>query len=578
MIIAPWELGALGTGCDMYDLLIKDAEIYDGTGGDPVKGNLWIENGRVAGVGADAPAARQEIDAQGLALMPGFVDLHTHFDAQVTWDRTCSPSPSLGVTTCVMGNCGFGIVPSPPEVRDYIMNNLSVVEGMDLDALRAGIDWQFETFPEYMAALERVGPYPNMAVFIGHSAVRTAVMRDEAWVREIPTDAELSEMRRLVEGALKDGAVGFASSFSINHSGYGGIPMPSTIASVDEFGHLAEAVGEAGKGIVQMSAGGRGNVAAMEPIVEKIGRRMFLTTGAAMYNASDPELGISWFEDCAEARERGNELYIQIPCQPLSFDFTMANAYPFHSLASFADIKAASREELIAVYKDPAFRDRFREDLKKPVVGTIFKGTWDRVVIAAPARDENAALQNRNIADLAAEQSADPMDVMFDLALSENLETAFLGKFLNVGDEGVGRLLQHDCGVVSLSDAGAHLIYMCDAGYGLHLLSRWVRELGVFTLAEGVRRLTSHPADLYGIKGRGRLTPGSHADMVMFDPATIGVSDPQRVSDLPGGGPRTIRQPKGVHGVWINGTQVFDGTDYVELAKGPGQVLRDFAA
>ncbi|NKB60532.1 MAG: amidohydrolase family protein [Alphaproteobacteria bacterium] len=562
----------------MVDLLIKNVEIFDGTGADPVTGNLSIADGKVVDIGKEVLAAQNTIDADGLALMPGFVDLHTHYDAQVTWDRTCSPSPSLGVTTCVMGNCGFGIVPSPPDVRDYIMNNLSVVEGMDLDALRAGIDWQFETFPEYMAALERTGPYPNMAVFIGHSAVRTAVMRDEAWVRKTPTDGELSEMRRLVEGALKDGAVGFASSFSINHSGYGGIPMPSTIASVEEFGHLAEAVGEAGKGIVQMSAGGRGTVEAMEPIVEKIGRRMFLTTGAAMYNASDPELGMSWFEDCAAARARGNELYIQIPCQPLSFDFTMANAYPFHSHASFTDIKAATREELVAVYKDRSFRDRFREDLKNPVVGTIFKGTWDRVFIAATAKEENRHLQNRTIADLAAEQSADPMDVMFDLALSENLETAFLGKFLNVGDEGVGQLLRHDCGVVSLSDAGAHLIYMCDAGYGLHLLSRWVRELGVFTLAEGVRRLTSHPADLYGIKGRGRLTPGSHADMVLFDPATIGVSDPQRVADLPGGGPRTIRQPKGIHGVWINGTQVFDGEDYVELARGPGQVLRDFAA
>ncbi len=217
----------------MADLLIKNAEIYDGTGADPVQGNLAVKDGKVVALGKETPAASKEIDVDGLAVMPGFVDLHTHFDAQVTWDRTCSPSPSLGVTTCVMGNCGFGIVPSPPDIRDYIMNNLSVVEGMDLDALRAGIDWQFETFPEYMDALERAGPYPNMAVFIGHSAVRTAVMKDEAWVREAPTESELAEMRRLVEGALQDGAVGFASSFSINHSGYGGIPMPSTIASVE---------------------------------------------------------------------------------------------------------------------------------------------------------------------------------------------------------------------------------------------------------------------------------------------------------------------------------------------------------
>jgi len=562
----------------MDDLLIKDVEIYDGTGNEPIKGNIWVEDGKVVGIGGETPEARETIDADGLALMPGFVDLHTHYDAQVTWDKTCSPSPSLGVTTCVVGNCGFGIVPSPPGVRDTIMKNLSVVEGMDLDALRAGIDWQFESFAEYMAALDRIGPYPNIAVLVGHSAVRTAVMRDDAWERETPTEDELAAMRNMIEEAIDQGAVGFASSFSINHIGHGGIPMPSTIATIDEFSHLAEAVGIAGRGIVQMSAGGRGTVEAMEPIVEKTGRRMFLTTGAAMYNASDPGRGRSWFQDCAEAKTRGNELYIQIPCQPLSFDFTMANAYPFFSHASFADIKAMPADQLTPVFRDKGFRDRFREDLKNPVVGTIFKGTWEQVFIGATAKAENAALQNRTVAEVAAERDVDPLDFMLDLALEEDLETAFLGKFLNVGDEGVGELLQHEHGVVSLSDAGAHLIYMCDAGYGLHLLSHWVRKLGVFTLQEGVRRLTSHPADLYGITGRGRLTPGSHADMVLFDPATIGVGAPQRVPDLPGGGPRTIRKPVGIHGVWINGTQVHNGSDYISHQKGPGQVLRDFAA
>ena len=256
----------------------------------------------------------------------------------------------------------------------------------------------------------------------------------------------------------------------------------------------------------------------------------------------------------------------------------MANAYPFFSHSAFDDIKAYSTEQLIPVFQNSAFRERFRENLKNPVVGTIFKGTWEQVFIGAVAKDANKPLQNRTVADVAAEQTADPMDVMFDLALDENLETTFLGKFLNVGDEGVGELLKHEHSVVSLSDAGAHLIYMCDAGYGLHLLGKWVRELGVFSLQEGVRRLTSHPADLYGIQGRGRLTPGSHADMVMFDPAAIDIGDPERVPDLPGGGPRTIRKPRGIHGVWINGAHVFDGEDYVKHAKGPGHVLRNFVA
>ncbi len=562
----------------MFDLIIRDAEIHDGNGAEPVHGNLWIQDGKVAGVGTEAPEARREVKADGLTLMPGIVDLHTHYDAQVTWDPTCSPSPSLGVTTCVMGNCGFGIVPSPPEIRDTILKNLSVVEGMDLDALRAGTDWRFETFAEYLDALDAMGPTPNLAVLAGHSAVRTAVMRDEAWTRETPTEDEMAQMRALIDTALGQGAVGFASSFSINHSGYGGIPMPSTIASVDEFGHLADALGAAARGVCQIAAGGRGTVEALEPIVARNGRPMFLTTGAAMYSPSEPERSMQWFEACAEARARGNRFYIQIPCQPLSFDFTMANAYPFHSHATFSAIKAYEPEQLVPVYQDPEFRRRFREDLAAPVVGTIFKGTWDQIVIAVVAKPENEPLRNKTIAELAAERGADPLDTMLDLALEEDLGTYFLGKFLNVGDEGVGRLLQHESGVISLSDAGAHLIYMCDAGFGLHFLGHWVRELGQFTMAEGVRRLTSHPADLYGIPDRGRLAPGSHADMLLFDPATVGVGQPSRVSDLPGGGPRTIRRPSGVHGVWVNGEAVFDGTDYVAEGKGPGQVLREFRA
>ena len=185
-------------------------------------------------------------------------------------------------------------------------------------------------------------------------------------------------MRRLIDEALDQGAIGFASSFSINHVGHGGIPMPSTIATVDEFSHLAEAVGAAGRGIVQMSAGGRGTVEAMEPVVEKIGRRMFLTTGAAMYNASDPERAKSWFADCAAAKERGNELYIQIPCQPLSFDFTMANAYPFFSHSAFDDIKAYSTEQLIPVFQNSAFRERFRENLETQSSAPSSRGLGSR--------------------------------------------------------------------------------------------------------------------------------------------------------------------------------------------------------
>ena len=228
------------------------------------------------------------------------------------------------------------------------------------------------------------------------------------------------------------------------------------------------------------------------------------------------------------------------------------------------------------MFRDPGFRQRFRQNLAQPRPGTVFQGNWNRVVVAVPVMRKNAGLANRNIADIAREQGRDPLDVMLDLGLEEDLQTAFLGLFFNAVDEGVAELLKHPAGVVALSDAGAHLMYLCDAGFGLYLLGHWVRERGLFDLPEGVRRLTSHQAGLYGIPDRGRIETGAFADLLLFDPDNVGVSPARRINDLPGGGPRTIRDPKGVHGVFVNGVEVFDGKDYRPIAKGPGQVLDHF--
>jgi N-acyl-D-aspartate/D-glutamate deacylase len=298
-----------------------------------------------------------------------------------------------------------------------------------------------------------------------------------------------------------------------------------------------------------------------------------------MYNEQEPDRAIGVFDACKAAQERGHGVYVQIPCQPLSFDFTLANAYPFYSHEAFAPIKAYPPEKLKEVFRDTGFRQRFRENLRHPPPGMIFQGNWDRIVVAATASERNAVFNNRSIAEIAREQGGrDPLDVILDLGLEEDLQTAFLGKFLNVVEEGVARLLKHEAGVIALSDAGAHLVYMCDAGFGLHFLGHWVRERGAFDLAEGVRRLTSHPADLYGIPDRGRVAVGAWADLLLFDPATVGLSPAHRIADLPGGGRRTLREPKGVHGVFVNGVQVFDGRNYPVHAKGPGRVLDRFAA
>ena len=561
----------------MVDLVIRGATVVDGLGSEPARADVAVKDGRIVAIGAVSDKGNETVDADGLVLSPGIVDVHTHYDAQVTWDATLSPSPSLGVTTAVIGNCGFGIVPAPPAVRDLVIRNLSVVEGMDLDALRTGIKWDFESFSEYMGMLRRRGAYANMAVLAGHSTIRTAVMGEDASQRKDATPEELARMKAMVADAMAHGAIGLGASYSLNHSGYGGVPMPSTIAPMSELEALVGAMGPRGRGVVEIASGVK-TPQELEPMAAKYGRPFFQGTGVAMYNEQEPARSIKMFEDCAAAIRRGVGLYIQIPCQPLSFDFTMANAYPFYSHSAFDPIKAYSPEQLKAVFRDHSWREKFRENAKNPIPGMIFQGNWDRVMVAVAQKPANAKYVNRYAAEIAKTEHRDPLDVMLDLALDENLETAFLGRFLNVGDEGVARLLKHEAGVVALSDAGAHLIYMCDAGFGLHFLAHWVRERSDFTIQEGIRRLTSHPADLYGIPNRGRLAVGAQADMLLFDPATVGISPAERVADLPGGGRRTIRRPTGVHGVFCNGVKTFDGKDYVKHGKGPGHVLDRFNA
>ena len=559
----------------MYDLVIRGATIVDGLGHEPKRADLAVKDGRISNIGDIKEKGTENVDAGGLTLSPGIIDVHTHYDAQITWDPTLSPSPSLGVTTAVMGNCGFGIVPAPPGARDLVIRNLSVVEGMDLDALRTGIQWDFESFGDYMGSLRKRGPYANVAVLAGHSTIRTAVMGEAASQRADATPEELAKMKAMVADAMANGAIGLGASYSLNHSGFGGVPMPSTIAPMSELDALVGAMGPRGRGVIAIASGIK-TPEELEPMAAKHGRPFFQGTGMAMYNEQEPARAMRIFDACAAAIRRGNGLYVQIPCQPLSFDFTMANAYPFYSHSVFDPIKAYTPEQLKGVYRDPSWRAKFRENAKNPRPGMIFQGNWDRVMVAVAQKESNAKYVNRYLHEIAKAENRDPLDIMLDISLDENLETAFLGRFLNVGDDGVAKLLKHEAGVVALSDAGAHLIYMCDAGFGLHFLARWVRERGDFDIVEGIRRLTSHPAGLYGIKDRGYIALGAHADLLLFDPATVGVSPAQRVADLPGGGRRTIRKPTGVHGVFCNGIKTFDGKDYPRHAKGPGQALDKF--
>jgi len=539
----------------MLDLLIRGATVYDGTGGPAVRQDIGVAQGKIAPAAGES--AREVVDAGGLALMPGIVDVHTHYDAQITWDPTLSPSVSLGVTTAILGNCGFGIAPCPAPLRETMLKNLSVVEGMDVDALLTGTRWDFETFPGYLDMLERVRPLANVGVLAGHSSIRTAVMGEEASTRAVPTEKELQSMKAILREALEAGAAGFATSFSPNHSGWAGKPMPSTIASDEELRSLVSVLD---KGIFVIASGPRATPEYLEQIAADTGRPVFMVTVLTMHSAAHPGRALQYYEKCAAAHARGRELYIHTTCQPLSFDFTLQEPYILYSHSAFDAVQKAQDRQ--AVYRSPAFRNEFRENLRNPKSGILFYGDWSQV--------EQDGVP---IPSLAAKTGKDPLDYVFDLPL----DTQLVAKLFQNDDAAVTPLLQHPAGVIALSDAGAHLIYFCDAGFGLHFLAHWVRERRAFTLEEGVRRLTSDPARKYRIPGRGTIAAGQCADLLLFDPRAIGISPLEKRKDLPAGGTRMIRRPLGVHGVWVNGTRVFDGAKHCADEHRPGQVLRRFA-
>src|SRR3954469_9346651 len=287
----------------------------------------------------------------------------------------------------------------------------------------------------------------------------------------------------------------------------------------------------------------------------------FLLTVLTMYNRAQPARALEMYERCAQALARGHEVYIHANCQPLSFDFALREPYILYSHDAFDAVKSASPEERAAIYRTAAFRERLRQNFREPRQGILFYGDWTQV-----ERD------GVPVTELAAREGKDALDYVFDLPLDVQL----VAKLYQNDDAGVAPLLKHPAGVIALSDAGAHLIYFCDAGYGLHFLSHWVRETGTFTMAEGVRRLTSDPARKYRIPGRGEIAPGFHGDLLLFDPAQVGISKLKKLNDLPAGGTRMVRDPQGVKGVWVNGVQVFGDGGYPGIDCGPGDVLRSF--
>ncbi len=560
----------------MHQLLIRNASVFDGSGQPPTVQDVAISHGRITAVGpALAGSALEVLDAEGLALMPGIIDSHTHFDAQITWDPQLRPSPALGVTTAVIGNCGFTIAPCKPRDREITMRNLTQVEGMSLDALRQGIAWGFETFPEYLAQLRRQGAVVNVAAYIGHSSVRTYVMGDDASTR-VASDAEIAQMQAVVRDAMQAGAVGFASSTSPAHNGEGGRPMPSRLADEREMQALVMAMGEGGGGVFMLTKGGQTPVAFLESLAADSARPVMVA--ALLHNSTNPQAVFKDLDAISAANGRGHKLIGQVSCCPLTMDFTLQSAYPVEGLQSWQPALGQQGEALMAVLASRDFRDGVRAELAAPASFRLFNGEWDKVQVVETATPAQAHHEQRSIADIARDEGRDPLDVMLDLALAEQLRTVFTAQLLNSDDAAVGRMLTHPHSLVSLSDAGAHLTFFNDAGFGLHLMGHWARDLGLMTLSEAVRKLTHQPAQIFGLPGRGLIRPGHAADLLLFDPATVGRGPKRRVFDLPGGAARLTTDAVGVHGVWVNGQRVADSAGLLEAAPLAGELLTRFSA
>jgi N-acyl-D-aspartate/D-glutamate deacylase len=558
----------------MNDLVIRNALLLDGLGSAPVHGDLGISDGKIIEAGTAKGSYKESLNADGLALMPGIIDNHTHYDAQLTWDPLASPSPALGVTTAIIGNCGFTIAPCRPADRDLILKNLTQVEGMSIEVLREGTRWGFESVPEFFGMLERQGVALNVAGFVGHSSVRTYVMGEDA-PRRAATAAEVAKMKDIVLDGMRAGAIGFATSTSPNHNGHGGIPMPSRLADDNELRALVGCLKEAGRGVFMLTKGGQTRVEFLEELAAETGRPVVVA--ALLHNNTNPRGVFDDLDKIAAANGRGHRLYGAISCCPLTMDFTLHSPYTFEGLAAWKPALSLSGEKYRSLLKDRSFRAGVRAEISgAPVATRLFNGQWDQVYVENVGRPGNAKWQQTTVADMARATGADPLDAMLDLALAEDLDTEFSALLLNSDEAAVSAMLRHPNSLVSLSDAGAHLTLFNDAGFGLHLLGHWVREKQALSLAQAVQKLTSDSATVFGIKQRGRLESGYAADLFLFDPATVGRGPKKRMQDLPAGGTRLIMPPVGVHGVWVNGTRVADAQGLRPLDALPGKVLREF--
>ncbi len=551
------------------DLIIKNGMVIDGTGAPGRRADVAIAGGRVAKIGKISDGARRTIDASDLTVTPGFVDPHTHYDAQICWDPMVSCTSWHGVTSVVMGNCGVGIAPCRPKVREIAAWDLVNVEAIPFDALTRGITWEWESFPEYLDAAERRHSAINLAFLAPLTPFRHFVMGEESMEREATAD-ETAKIAALLREAVGAGAVGFSTTTLPQHIGYQGRPLACRLASRDELKAYANALRDLGKGSIEVALTRRGGVVSEEEfellkfLLDESRRPV---TWLAMAARPDrPEKTEETLSRLAPLIARGG--IPQVLCKPFVVQMDLRNPFSFADMKMWGPVFNQPPDQQMAIYRDPSFRSAFREELKRP---HLFQGRWNRVEVLEVANPALKPLERKTIAEVAEQRGADPLDTFFDLALEDDLNIQYTMQQYH--EEGIRQLITDSRTMIGLSDGGAHVNMLCDAGYCTYLLGTWVRERQAMTLEQAVKRITSEPADFFGLRDRGRLAEGLHADVAIFDSATVGSAKRARMQDdLPGGGRRLVMPAEGIEYTVVNGEVLYDrGKPSGAL---PGRVLR----
>jgi len=554
-----------------YDLLIKNGTVIDGTGAAARRGDVAVKDGRIAEIGRITEGADRVVDAADCVVAPGFIDPHTHYDAQICWDNAITPSSWHGVTSAVLGNCGVGIAPCLPAAREIAMRDLVNVEAIAYDVLDAGITWDWQSFPEYLDAAARRGPALNLAFLAPLTPFRHYVMGDESMERAA-TAEETAQIRDLIAEAMTAGAFGFSSTILNQHVGFQGRPLACRNASRDELKAYANVLKEMGKGAIEVALTRQIGVLDDEQcdmldfLLQESGRPV---TFIALFDRDDiPEAVRDTLRRAAPMIAKGARP--QTSPLPLTRDINMRNPFTFAAFPSWGRVfEDTSKESQRAIYADAEFRDAFREDLKRPQ--TVIN--WQRLVLHEAHTDEIKRFEGQSVAEIARAWGKDEVDAFLDVAVADDLACEYTYASYNTRPDRMRELLNDPSILIGLGDGGAHLDILCDSGYPTYLLGTWVRERQAITAEEAVRRLTSDPADMFGISDRGRLKPGLAGDICVYDPATVGSSNRgERRYDLPAGGKRMVMPSRGICQTIVNGRIVYaDGALTGDVG---GQVLR----